>query len=259
MRATYAATAAAMTVRELMRKRLVLVLALLMPAVLFATAFAVEGNQLAQVTLAAAPQRHKLVEELDLSLLFIGIAATGLIAAFFAASLIQRQASANRRLVLCGFRASELIVARLVVLLGIIALTTLYTGLGLELFTRLGLFTTPRSFAGVLAGFAVSAFVYGCYGLLVGTLLAHELESIFAILVLVNVDAGWLQNPIYYRNAGAKWLIEALPAHSPSQIAYLSAFTFETIGRLMAHGLAYGAAFLLIALLLYSKRMEVAR
>jgi hypothetical protein len=161
--------------------------------------------------------------------------------------------------VLCGFRASELIVARLVVLLGIIALTTLYAGLGLELFTRLGLFTTPRSFAGVLAGFAVSAFVYGCYGLLVGTLLAHELESIFAILVLVNVDAGWLQNPIYYRNAGAKWLIEALPAHSPSQIAYLSAFTFEPIGRLMAHGLAYGAAFLLIALLLYSKRMEVAR
>jgi hypothetical protein len=259
MRPAYMLTAAAMTVRELARKRLVLVLAVCMPAALFATAYAVEGNQLAPVTLAASPERMRLVEELDLSLLFISIASSGLISAFFASSLIQRQLGANRRLVLCGFRASELIAARLAVLLGIITLTGLYTAFGLELFTRLGLFTRPRFPAGVFLGMTVGAFVYGCYGLLVGTLFRHELESIFAILVLINVDAGWLQNPIYYKNAGSKWLIEALPAHYPSQIAYLSALTSAPIGRLLAYGLAYGAVFLLVALVLYSRRMRVTR
>lgn len=259
MRAGYIATATAMTARELARKRLVLALALCVPGAFFAVAFATESNQLVRVVLAAAAERARLIEELDLLLLFVSIAATGLISAFFASSLIQRQLEVNRRLVLCGFRASELIAARLVVLLAIIAATTLYAGLALEILRRLELFTNPRSHAGVMLGIAVGAFVYGCYGLLVGTLFRHELESIFAIVVAINIDAGWLQNPIYYQNARSKWLIEALPAHFPSQIAYLSAFTSERIGLLTANGLAYGAVLLLVALALYAKRMRVTR
>ena len=259
MRAAYVATATAMTVRELARKRLVLVLALCVPAVFFSVAFATESNQLVRVILAAAAERARLVEELDLSLLFVSIAATGLVSAFFASSLIQRQRDANRRLVLCGFRASELIAARLVVLLGIIVATTLQAGLALELLRSLEFFSNPRFPAGVLLGITAGAFVYGCYGLLVGTLFRQELESIFAILVLINIDAGWLQNPIYYRNAGSKWLIEALPAHFPSQIAYLSAFTSEPIGPLLAWAAAYGTVLLLVALALYAKRMRVTR
>lgn len=253
MRVVYVVTAAAMTVRELTRKRLVLVLALFVPAVFFAAVFATVGSNLVPVILAAAGERVTLVEERRQSLLFISIAATGLISAFFASNLIQRQLDANRRLVLCGFRATELITARLAALLGIIAATALYTWFALELFTN------PRFPAGVLLGIIVGAFVYGCYGLLVGTLFRRELESIFAILVLINIDAGWLQNPIYYQNARSKWLIEALPAHYPSQIAYLSAFTSEHIGPLAAYGLAYGTAFLLAALALYAKRMRVTR
>jgi hypothetical protein len=259
MRPSYIAMASAMSARELARKRLVLGLALCVPVVFFAVAFATESNQLARVVLAAAAGGARLVEELDLSLLFVAIAATGLVSAFFASNLIQRQRDANRRLVLCGFRASELIAARLVVLSGIIVATTLQAGLGLEILRRLGLFSDPRFPAGVLLGIAASAFVYGCYGLLVGTLFRQELESIFAILVLINIDAGWLQNPIHYQNAGSKWLIGALPAHFPSQIAYLSAFTTEPIGPLVGWAFAYGTALLLVALALYATRMRVTR
>ncbi|MEP6745972.1 MAG: hypothetical protein ABJB33_10790, partial [Gemmatimonadota bacterium] len=205
------------------------------------------------ITLAAADGRVTLVEERRQSLLFISIAATSLISAFFASSLIQRQLDANRRLVLCGYQAAELIAARLTVLLGIIATTALYTWL------VLGFFSSPRFPGGVLLGLTVGAFVYGCYGLLVGTLFRRELESIFAILVLVNIDAGWLQNPLYYHNAGSKWLIEALPAHFPSQVAYQSAFTSDRVGALVAYALAYGAAFLLVALALYVRRMRMTR
>jgi hypothetical protein len=259
MRAPYVATATAMTVRELARKRVVLVLALCVPAVFFAVAFATESNQVVSVVLAAAGDRIRSVEQLDQSLLFIGMAAAGLISAFFASSLIQRQLEANRRLVLCGFRASELIAARVAVLLAIIAATALYTWAGLALFTRLEFVSPPRFPAGVLTGLAVGAFVHGGYGLLVGTIFRRELESIFAILALINIDAGWLQNPIYYRTAGAKWLIQALPGYSPSQITYLSAFTTEPIGALVVHALAYGATLLLAALALYAVRMRVTR
>jgi hypothetical protein len=253
MRLTYVATSAAMTARELTRKRLVLVLALSVPAVFFAAVFATTGDGIVPISLAAAAGRVALVGERRQSLLFIGIAATGLISAFFASSLIQRQLDANRRLILCGYQATELITARLAVLLGIIAATALYTWLTLEFFSF------PRFPAGVLLGITVGAFVHGCYGLLVGTLFRGELESIFALLVLINIDAGWLQNPIYYQNARSKWLIEALPAYYPSQIAYLSAFTSDRVGALVAYGLAYGAVFLLAALAVYVVRMRVAR
>jgi hypothetical protein len=259
MRAAYVATATAMIVRELVRKRLVLVLALCVPAAFFAVAFATEANQLVRVVFASASGSARLVEELDLLLLFLGIAAASLNSAFFAASLIQRQLGANRRLVLCGFRASELIAARLAVLSGIIVAATAYAGLALELFRVLDLFTRPRFPAGVILGIAAAAFVYGCYGLLVGTLFRQELESIFAIVIVINIDPGWLQNPIYYGSSSSKWLIEALPAHFPSQVAYLSAFTPERIGPPAANGLAYGAVLLLVALALYVRRMEVAR
>ena len=253
MRMRYIETSTAMTARELMRKRLVLALALCVPAVFFAAVHATTGDRLVPIALAQAAGAARSVEERRQSLLFISIAATGLITAFFASSLIQRQLDANRRLVLCGYQAAELITARLVVLLGIIGAAALYTWL------MLGLFSSPRFPAGVLLGVAVGAFVYGCYGLLVGTLFRGELESIFAILVLINIDAGWLQNPIYYQNARSKWLIEALPAHYPAQIAYLSAFTSDRVGGLVACGLAYGGVLLLAALALYATRMRVTR
>lgn len=253
MRATYVGTSAAMTARDLTRKRLVLVLALAVPPVFFAAVFATTGDRLVPITLAAAAGDVTMVEERRQSLLFISIAATGLISAFFASSLIQRQLDANRRLVLCGYQAAELIVARFAVLLGIVATTALYAWLALSLFS------SPRFPAGVLLGLTVGAFVYGCYGLLVGTLFRRELESIFAILVLVNIDAGWLQNPLYYENAGSKWLIDTLPAHYPSQIAYMAAFTSDRVGTLVFCGLAYGAVFLLAAVALYVRRMRMTR
>lgn len=250
MRLSYVLTATVMTARELARQRLVLVLALCVPVVFFATALATSGDDLVPVSLATHG-RFTLVEELRRSLLFISIAAAGLISAFFAASLIQRQLMVNRRLVLCGFQAAELVAARFAVLLAIIAFTALYVWLAL------GVVSAPLFPAGVLLGIALAAFVYGAYGLLVGTLFRRELESIFAILVLINVDAGWLQNPVYYQNARSKWLITTLPAHYPSQIAFLSASTNEPLAPLVAKALAYGTAFLLTAVVVYSLRMRV--
>jgi ABC-2 type transport system permease protein len=255
VRLSFVATAAAMTARELGRRRLVLALALLVPTLFFGAVVATtDPERRVPIRLAAALGDAPVeVAERRHSLLFIGLAAAGLISAFFAAGLVQRQLDANRRLVLCGYRADELIAARVAILLGIVAGTCAYT------WVLLGLVTQPAFPVGVLAGIALGALVYGGYGLVVGTVLRRDLESVLAILVLINIDAGWLQNPIYYESARGRWLIEVLPAHHPAQVAYLAAFTSEPATRSLLAAAAYGAALGLSALLIYSLRMRVNR
>jgi hypothetical protein len=155
--------------------------------------------------------------------------------------------------VLCGYRAAELIAAKLGVLLLIVLASALYTLLLLSLLLEL---ERPL---GVLLGLALAAFVYGAYGLCVGTIFRRDLETVFAIVLLINVDAGWLQNPIYYLSTRPIWLVEALPGHFPAQTAFLAALTPHPLLGTAALALLYGTLFLLVALLVYGLRMRVAR
>jgi hypothetical protein len=86
-----------------------------------------------------------------------------------------------------------------------------------------------------------------------------DLETVFAILLLINIDAGWLQNPLYYLHARSPWLVESLPGHLPAQTAFLAALTTHSILETTGLALLYGTAFLLIALMVYGLRMRVAR
>ena len=155
MRVSYVGTCVAMTARELGRNRLVLVLALALPLVFFAVVYATTGPRLVPIELAGAADRVVGVAERRPSLVFIAIAAAGLLRAFFAATLIQRRLDVNRRLVLCGYRPGELIVARLAVLLAIILATALY------LWLLLGILARPAFPAGVPRGVPLAALVYG--------------------------------------------------------------------------------------------------
>ena len=254
MRVSYLLTSGEMSLRELSRNRLTLVLAALVPVMSFAVALASTPDRSVMVRLARAPTSDlQMVSQRSQSLLFLGIAAVGLMGAFFGANLVQRRVEVNRRLVLCGYRASELMVAKLGVLLIIILVSTFYT-VGILLW----LMKVERAL-GVLAGFALAAFVYGAYGFCVGSIFRRDLETIFAILLLINLDAGWLQNPIYYLDARSRWLIESLPGYFPAQTAFLAALTPHPIARTAVMALVYGTTFLAIALLVYGVRMRVAR
>ena len=57
------------------------------------------------------------VSERNETLVFIALAAAGFIAAFLGLNLIQKHIGVDRRLVLCGYRPSELIIAKLTLLL----------------------------------------------------------------------------------------------------------------------------------------------
>lgn len=89
---------------------------------------------------------------------------------------------ADRRLVRCGFPRAELFATRLAVVLGV-ALVAAATSLAALWVQRVP--DAPLLAYGVLAGTGV---LYGALGVLVGSLLPHELEGSLALVLVADVD-----------------------------------------------------------------------
>lgn len=188
----------------------------------------------------------------NMSLVFTAIATVGFLTSFLALNLIQKDTDVYRRLVLCGYRAAELILAKLTVLVSVTVLVGIYVSVLLLMFFR------PGNWFMVAVGFVLAGFVYGSFGLLVGSVLKGQLEGILFVVLLANLDAGWLQNPVYYTAARNTGLIRRLPAFYPSQIALVSAFADEfSVMKPVMGSLVYGTVLLGLALLCFSKRMQI--
>jgi hypothetical protein len=252
MRLSYLWTAFVLNTREVLRGRIVLLLLVLIPALFYAvTALTTSLEPTAFELGSIASDRWISVPQRDESLVFIGLAATGLLTSFIGLKLMQRDADVNRRLVRCGYRAHEILAAKLAVLLCVMVAVALWVALALPL-----LFFVPERFATMLVGYIASGWVYGCYGMLVGAITRRELEGILFVALLTNLDSGWLQNPVWYAEAQNQTIIEVLPAHLPAQVAMAGAFTSEPISGAFAGSLGYGAGFLVLAISVFAWRMR---
>lgn len=243
-----------MTAKEMVRNRFALILLFTIPALFFSLVWLTTGDNPVAFKLASISENTIVeVSSRQESLIFIGVAAVGLLTSFLALNLIQKGADVNQRLVLCGYRPGELLLAKLFVLLCVVVLISCYVGAILLAFFR------PRHFPFVVLGFALAGVVHSCYGLLVGAIVRRELEGVLLIVLLVNIDAGWLQNPIYYAEAQNKALIRHLPAYFPSQASIVSAFTDHGMYRPFVGSIIYGSILLFISLLIYFWRMRIKR
>ena len=254
MRLSYIKVSGVMTIKEIVRNRFALILLLTIPALFFALVWLTTGDNLVAFKLASVSESTVVeVSSRQESLIFIGVAAVGLLASFLAMNLIQRNSDVNRRLIVGGYHPAELIAAKLSVLICVVAVISVYIGIVLSLLFQ------PRHFGFVILGFALAGFVHACYGLLVGALVRRELEGMLLIVLLVNIDAGWLQNPIFYAEAHNKELIRYLPAYFPSQASIVSAFTDHSIAGPLVGSLVYGVGLLTVALIIYFLRMRIKR
>ena len=254
MRLSYVATGALMTVRELMRNRLVLIMLFLIPSIFYTlVALTTSDRPIAFKLASVSEDTFVSVSQKSESLIFIGVAAVGFLTSFVAMNLIRRDVEVNRRLVICGYRPSELIVSKLTVLMGVILVVALFVSLSLLLFFR------PDRFALTAVGLMLAGWVYGAYGLLVGAIFRRELEAILFIVLLANIDAGWLQNPIYYADAQNTEIIRALPAYFPSQISMVAAFSDHSVTVPIAASVGYGLGLLFLALIVHRWRMPRVR
>ena len=243
----------AMVARDLARNRVAAALLLIIPTAFYLLVYFTTGERAIQFQLSALGGAILTANERDLSILFMGMAAVSGLSAFLAFVLVLRPAAADRRLTFEGYAPGELLAAKALVMVGAAAIVALYVTLLLLLFFR------PERGAGVFTGFLLTSLLYGVLGLAVGAIARKELEGILFILLLVNVDAGWLQNPVFYAHAHNQGFIRMLPGHHPGQVAMLSAFTQTGITQEVLVSLAYAAGGLALAGALYWIRVRVAR
>jgi len=251
MRVDRLAVAFRLGFRELLRRRIVLLLLLLIPSIFYLVVVLTTTEAEVVFRLASIEQAtFVLVAQRHVGAVFMGLASVGVLTAFLGLNLAQREAGVCRRLVLCGYRPWELVISRTAVLVCVIAAVAAYVASVLPF-----IFPTER-FGVLVLGFFLGGWVYGCYGLLVGVVLRRELEGVLFVVLLANLDVGWLQNPIYYAFAQNQAIIRSLPAYFPSQVSVAAAFTDHAVLRPVLGALAYGATFLLAAVTLHGWRMR---
>jgi hypothetical protein len=136
----------------------------------------------------------------------------------------------DRRLVLAGFRAREVLGARL----GIVAFATMLTTAVSLAVTALGF--QPRNWTVFASGTVLTALTYAMLGVLVGPL-AGRLGGLYLMILLPFIDGGVAQNPMF--DAAPPAWAEIMPSHGAIRVLLDGAFTGtfdETGGLLLALG-----------------------
>ncbi len=241
-----------MILRMLLRRRIVLILLAVIPVVFFSVVAFTTPDRKVPFRLSSLDGNIFIAaSEKQIALVFFAVAVAGFLMSFLAMNLIQKNSKINRRLILCGYHPLELLLSNLLALTLIIVLISVYVGLITSAFFHV-------SHPGLMIfSLALTGFVYGGYGLVVGSLVEGELEAILLIVLLANIDAGWLQNPIFYAEAQNQVIIHWLPAYFPSQSAIFAAFTDYSILRASLASLLYGSGFLAFSMLIFYLKMRI--
>jgi hypothetical protein len=241
------------TLRQITRQRMALLLFFVLPPLLLGivvlTSRADQSFGFTLPALRGAPTLFASPREL--TLLFVGLAAAGLFTSFVALSAIQENAEADRRLTLLGLDPVTTALGRALALLVVSATAACFICALVWSFL-------PSARMGLVAlALFHGAIVYGAFGLVVGALLRGRLEGVLVIALVVQLDAGWLQNPVYYADATSSAVLHALPAYLPSQSALAGAFGGPSPGAPLAWSSLY--ALVLLAIAVVTERARAAR
>lgn len=127
--------------------------------------------------------------------------------------LVQRSVDIDRRLSIAGYRAPELLVARLAVLAAITALVVGVTT------TVVHLHLTPDHVGWFALGLALGSLTYGAIGALVGLALGR-MAGVYVLLFAPMLDLMLLQWPL----EESEWWVAWLPGHHAAQLVLSASF-----------------------------------
>ena len=219
-----ALTATSMALRDQLRRPLVLILLVLVPAYVITRSIAETLPTPRRIGLPDGVWVTTTMKELH------GAGMGGFAIAFCAAVVgvfvMQSALQGDRRLVVAGYRPGETVVARLVVLGAATALVVTVAAI------TTALNFTPASWTPFLAALILLGLTYAAIGALAGAVL-DRLAATYLMLFLVMVDVGVVQTPMFHETPGRfAWL---LPSYGPSRVMYDGAFseTFHATGALV--------------------------
>ena len=213
-----------MAFRDQLRRPLVAIVLVLLPAYVITRSIAETLSTPRRIGLPDGVWVTTTMKELH------GAGMGGIVIAFAAALLgvfvMQSALAGDRRLVIAGYQPGETVVARLAVVLGATALVITVAAL----VTALNF--TPASWLPLIAALTLIGLIYAAIGALAGAVL-DKLAATYLVLFLVMTDLGVVQTPMFHETppAGA-WL---LPGFGPSRTMYDAAFSgeFHAAGELL--------------------------
>jgi hypothetical protein len=214
--------AAEMQARQLLRRRLSLIILVALPLALYLSTLT-NGSE---------------------SAIQFGALGMGWSVASAALFSVLAARTVEPRLVLAGYRAAELMVGRFILLLGMGAVLA---GIGAAGMT---LVSAPVSEGALLASCALVPVVAVALGLAVGAVLPHDLEGVLVIIGVVGVQLSLSQNA---------WVNVLLPLDGPIQLAYRAGgLTAAPIGLMLLHALISTVALLTLAAAVWARKVRVA-
>lgn len=198
--------------REYRRNLVMWVLLLVVPVVLITLSFAVTPATPTPVAVGGVTRMIAMVDLHGAIMVPITVAFLAGLAGLF---VVLGSAEGDRRLVLSGFRPSEVLGARI----GVIALAALLTA-GVSLGVTAVDFL-PRSWVVFVGASLLVALTYGMLGVLVGPLVGR-LGGLYVMFLVPMIDVGIAQNPMF--GAALPSWGRFLPAHGAVQVLLDGAF-----------------------------------
>jgi hypothetical protein len=224
MAATRTRMATAMAFRDQLRRPLVLILLIVVPAYVIIRSVAetkatprrieLPGGAWVTTTMRAihGPEMAKI------SIAFV--------AALVGVFVMQSALQGDRRLVVAGLRPREAVIARMTVVLAAtgvaVAVAAIVTGMKV----------TIVSWAPVVAALALTGLIYAGIGALVGALL-DKLAATYLILFLALTDLGVVQTPMFHPSP-SRWA-PLFPGYGPTRVMFDGAYSaqFHATGALL--------------------------
>lgn len=183
------------------------------------------------------------VDRREVAYLTLGLNAITLIIGFMFCASTRKNIKFDHRLILCGYSQLALILAKLTSLLIVALAVSCYTTMVLATYWH------PSALPLVWLGFFCLTLSYGGLGLLLGVLVAGQLEGFFLIIMISLIDT-FIQNPL--GNALAdKDVVKEFPAFAPMQIAVAGGFTHVVPGSYVLFSLVWFIGFALLGLTVF--------
>lgn len=211
---------------ELWRNRFGLVLLVTIPLIFLAVVEGTSGTQTIPIKLFFGDEtREILLSQHSVNLVFIGSAVLGFLTAYYAIILFHRNFEYYKYCIGIGLSPASFLAAR-----GLFFLTVILLLGGMISLAVSGM-VDIRQAAGLFLGFILIGVIYGIIGGILGVISSDFMVAILGVVLLANLDAGWLQNPVFYTSAQETDLIQWLPAFFPTQVVFAAAFTDDWNSR----------------------------
>jgi hypothetical protein len=225
-----------LALRNILRDGFALALLVIAPAVFLGITYATAPLLKIPIKLIGLPGFEELaLRQRDVLVVFISSSVEGFLSAFLASEMFSDRKDLGKIAVLSGMSALSWAGGKL------LALGLVMTGVSLWTFGIEICLVPMKSLSACFLGSLLLSLVYGTAGATIGLGARDTLRSVLCVLILADVDAAWLQNPVYYTYAQRNEIVKRFPAFFPIQEVLAGAFAGKVNSRAVLGALAYAA------------------